>query len=284
MEERKIHLWFYGVALLVGGLLLFSPQSADASTQHNESVRISGAEGVTNSRQDGSTYNKAVTAKSSKPNLSPQKPAKTNEKTKVMSQKELNKTLKRIKAPSKKDVQAILQKKVGKKGTKGLKTVYVLTKKKGKSSKDSSKATNKKPATTSKKDTTSVGENKGNADNKSKTDNTSDQVDNGNTLTSSQNSTTSQGSSSTSTNTTGNATSTNSDNSQQSADSLNQQLDKDAKSANTRLQPWYTGTAAASNVGQLLYYLTGSVSNVVGQGTAIVSTLANVITAIRNLL
>ncbi|MFT8994326.1 hypothetical protein [Lentilactobacillus hilgardii] len=61
------------------------------------------------------------------------------------------------------------------------------------------------------------------------------------------------------------------------------QLDKEAQSANTRLQPWYTGTAAAANVGELAYYVTGSVSNVVGQGTAIVGAVTNVISTIRNL-
>ncbi|WP_052127827.1 hypothetical protein [Lentilactobacillus curieae] len=59
---------------------------------------------------------------------------------------------------------------------------------------------------------------------------------------------------------------------------------QEAQDANTRLQPWYTGTAAAANVGQLAYYVTGSVSNVVGQGTAIVNSITGVISAIRSLI
>ena len=51
-----------------------------------------------------------------------------------MSQKELKKTLKRIKAPSKKQVRQKLAKKVGAKKAKGMKTVYVLSTKKTKKS------------------------------------------------------------------------------------------------------------------------------------------------------
>ena len=63
-----------------------------------------------------------------------------------------------------------------------------------------------------------------------------------------------------------------------------EKINQAAQDANTRLQPWYTGTAAASNVGQLAYYVTGSVSNVVGQGTAIVNSITGVISAIRSLI
>ncbi len=61
-------------------------------------------------------------------------------------------------------------------------------------------------------------------------------------------------------------------------------MDDQAKSANIRLQPWYTGTAAAANVGQLLYYITGSVSNVVGQGTSIVGAITSIVSTLRNLI
>lgn len=70
---------------------------------------------------------------------------------------------------------------------------------------------------------------------------------------------------------------------QSAADAQNAKLDQEAQSANTRLQPWYTGTAAVANVGQNLYYVTGAVSNVVGQVIATIGTVAQVVSTIRNL-
>jgi hypothetical protein len=63
-----------------------------------------------------------------------------------------------------------------------------------------------------------------------------------------------------------------------------QKLNDQANNANIRLQPWYTGSAIALNLSQIAYYLTGSVSNVVGQGTAIVQTGTGLLSTIFSLL
>ena len=63
-----------------------------------------------------------------------------------------------------------------------------------------------------------------------------------------------------------------------------QKLNDQANNANTRLQPWYTGSSIMLNLSQITYYLTGSVSNVVGQGTAIIQTGTNVLGTVLGLL
>ncbi|GAY71963.1 hypothetical protein [Lentilactobacillus kosonis] len=63
-----------------------------------------------------------------------------------------------------------------------------------------------------------------------------------------------------------------------------QKLNQEAQNANIRLQPWYTGTATAANVGQVVYYTTASVSNVVGQATSIVNSITGVASALKSLI
>lgn len=115
------------------------------------------------------------------------------------------------------------------------------------------------------------------------TNTTADKSDNGKTTDSSQQATNS--SNSTNNNSSQQVqSSANATNEENSSEDVNDQMDDQAKSANIRLQPWYTGTAAAANVGQLLYYITGSVSNVVGQGTSIVGAITSIVSTLRNLI
>ena len=58
---------------------------------------------------------------------------------------------------------------------------------------------------------------------------------------------------------------------------------QDATNENIRLQPALTQSQIGANQGQLAYDITGSVSNVVGQGTAIVNSICQVVSTIRNL-
>ncbi|KRL52469.1 hypothetical protein FC95_GL000783 [Lentilactobacillus kefiri DSM 20587 = JCM 5818] len=50
------------------------------------------------------------------------------------------------------------------------------------------------------------------------------------------------------------------------------------------MQPQLTESQISANQGQALYDITGAFSNVVGQGTAIVNSICEVISTIRNLL
>ncbi len=62
------------------------------------------------------------------------------------------------------------------------------------------------------------------------------------------------------------------------------QTNQDAQNANIRLQPDLTKSQIAANQGQYDYDETGAVSNLVGQGTAIVNSICEVISTIKNLL
>ncbi|WP_367376280.1 hypothetical protein [Lentilactobacillus kefiri] len=62
------------------------------------------------------------------------------------------------------------------------------------------------------------------------------------------------------------------------------QANQDAQNTNIQLQPQLTESQISANQGQALYDITGAFSNVVGQGTAIVNSICEVISTIRNLL
>ncbi|WP_141672256.1 hypothetical protein [Lentilactobacillus parabuchneri] len=130
MIKRRVFLKSFGIAIVVGGALIFSSQPANASKSIDETVRANNPEVVLgHGKAEGQSETQSISniKKASDPNA-------TQTKKKVMSQKELKKTLKRIKAPSKKQVRQKLAKKVGAKKAKGMKTVYVLSTKKTKKS------------------------------------------------------------------------------------------------------------------------------------------------------
>lgn len=62
------------------------------------------------------------------------------------------------------------------------------------------------------------------------------------------------------------------------------QANQDAQNQNIQLQPQLTQSQISANKGQAIYDITGAFSNVVGQGTAIVNSICEIISTIRNLL
>ncbi|MDG9737252.1 hypothetical protein PVK23_05340, partial [Lentilactobacillus parabuchneri] len=62
------------------------------------------------------------------------------------------------------------------------------------------------------------------------------------------------------------------------------QANQDAQNQNIQLQPQLTQSQISANKGQAIYDITGAFSNVVSQGTAIVNSICEIISTIRNLL